>query len=65
MGRTIPFHFRVVFTMEEIAEWKKPFHNTLEKSDRKKSLIRKRLTLQGFTSRRGGGKSTSVSKFSL
>jgi hypothetical protein len=33
MGRTIP-SFRIVLAMEE-REWK-PFHNALDKSDRKK-----------------------------
>jgi hypothetical protein len=40
--------------MEEKEEWKKPFHNALHKSDRKKkSLMRKRFKFQGFTFRKG------------
>ena len=34
-GRTIP-SFRIALAMEEEAEWKKPFRDDLDKSDRKK-----------------------------
>jgi hypothetical protein len=61
MDRTKSF-FRIVFTMEEKEEWKKPFHNALHKSDRKKkSLMRKRLKFQGFTFRKGEVKAPPVS----
>jgi hypothetical protein len=40
MGRTIP-SFRIALAMEEEEpEWKKPFRNALDKSDRKKFLMR-------------------------
>jgi hypothetical protein len=51
--------------MEEREEGKKkPFHNALDKSDRKKkSLIGKRLTFQDFTSPRDGVKALLFLEF--
>jgi hypothetical protein len=38
MGRMIP-SFRIALAMEK-EEWKKPFRNALDKSDRKRSLTK-------------------------
>jgi hypothetical protein len=54
--------FRIVFTIEEKEELKKPFHNALHKSDRnKKSLMRKRFKFQGFTFQKDEVKAPPVS----
>jgi hypothetical protein len=39
MDKTIP-SFRIVLAMEQEVEWKKPFRNRLDKSDRKKFSMR-------------------------
>jgi hypothetical protein len=40
MARRIPSSFRIALAIEE-AEWNKPFRNALDRSDRKKFLMRR------------------------
>jgi hypothetical protein len=47
MGRAILL-FRIELEMEEEREWKKPFRNALDKSDKKKFLM-KCLTFLDYT----------------